>query len=107
MHSFEAFSTFILMRPIFITFLVIAVILLIAIVLFKTPKWITAFTISVVSIISIVVCAQVLFLEGIVVDELNLSGDPVSLYMFFAITLLSILNLLIYFFRQEKRRESV
>lgn len=107
MHSFEAFSTFTLMRPIFITFLVIAVILLIAIVLFKTPKWITAFTISVVSIISIVVCAQLLFLEGIVVDELNLSGDPASLYMFFAITLLSILNLLIYFFRQEKRRESV
>ncbi|NME06017.1 hypothetical protein [Psychrobacillus sp. BL-248-WT-3] len=106
MYSIEAFSTFTLMRPVFITFLVLAVILLIAVVLFKIPKWITAFTISIVSIISIVVCAQLLFLEGIIVDELNLSGDPASLYMFFAITLLSILNLLIYSFRLEKRRGS-
>ena len=79
MYSIEAFSTFTLMRPVFITFLVLAVILLIALALFKTPKWITAFTISIVSIISIVVCAQLLFLEGIIVDELNLSGDPASM----------------------------
>ena len=106
MYSIESSSTFTLMRPVFRTFLVLAVILLIAVVLFKIPKWITAFTISIVSIISIVVCAQLLFFEGIIVDELNLSGDPASLYMFFTITLLSILNLLIYFFRQGKRRES-
>lgn len=106
MYSIEAFTTFTLMRPVFLTFLVLAVILLIAVALLKTQKWITAFTISVVSTISIVVCAYLLFLEGIIVDELNLSGDPASMYMFFVITLLSILNLLIYFFRQEKRRES-
>lgn len=62
MYSIEAFSTFTLMRPVFITFLALAVILLIAVVLFKTPRWITAFTISVVSIISICsLCSTFIF----------------------------------------------
>lgn len=103
MYSFEAFSTFTLMRPVFITFLLLSVMLFIVVVLPIQRKWLTSFTISSISIVSIVACAQMLYIEGIIVDELNLGGDIVSTFMFLAITLLSLLNPIIYFVRQGKR----
>ena len=97
-ESFEAFGTFTLLRPIFITFLIISIILFLIMVLpIGRKKLINGFTIISISIISILVSAQVLFYNGIIVDEINLGGDALSTYIFLAIIGFSLLNPIIHF----------
>jgi uncharacterized Tic20 family protein len=80
--------------------------MLFLIVLFPKAKnkLINGFTITSISVISILVSAQLLFFHGIIVDEINLAGDPVSFTMFLVIVGLSILNFIIYFVRHVERK---
>ncbi|OAS89534.1 MULTISPECIES: hypothetical protein [Metabacillus] len=103
-ESFEEYGAFTLLRPIFITFLLVSLILFLIVILPKTKnKLINGFTVTIISIISILVSAQLLFYHGIIVDEINLAGDPVSFNMFLVIVGLGILNSIIYFVRHGER----
>lgn len=103
---FETLGSFTLLRPIFVTFLIVSLILLVIIILPRTKnKVINGFTVACISILSILVSAQILFYCGIIVDEINLGGDAVSTYLFLAIAVISILNLIIYFGRHGKEKK--
>ena len=71
-ESFETMGSFTLLRPIFITLLIVSVMMFILVILPRTKnKIISGFTVSFISILSILVSAQVLFYSGIIVDEIN------------------------------------
>lgn len=104
-ESFEEFGVFTLLRPILITFLLVSLMLFL-IVLFPRAKnkLINGFTVISISVITILVSAQLLFFHGIIVDEINLAGDPVSFNMFLVIVGLSILNFIIYFVKHGEKK---
>ena len=105
-ESFETLGSFTLLRPIFVTFLIVSLILLVIIILPRTKnKIINGFTVACISIPSILVSAQILFYSGIIVDEINLGGDAVSTVLFLAITVINILNFIIYFGRRRKENK--
>ncbi|MED4731557.1 hypothetical protein P9597_26165 [Aneurinibacillus migulanus] len=100
--SFETAGAFTLLRPIFITFLIIALILFFIVTFLRTKqKFINGSTIMSISIISIIISAQVLFYDAIIVDEIGLGGDKVSTYMFLAIVAFGLLNPIIYFIKRR------
>ena len=102
-ESFETLGVFTLLRPIFITILVVSLLLFFVIIIPKFKnKVINGFTVLVLSVISILVSGQLLFYHGIIVDEIGLGGDPVSFYIFLAIVGIGILNLIIYFSRRGR-----
>lgn len=97
-ESFETLGAFTLMRPIFSTFLVISILLLLLVLIPRTKKtYINGFTVISISTISILISAQLLFYEGIIVDEIGLGGDTVSTIIFLAIVGLGILNPILYY----------
>ncbi|PWA11938.1 hypothetical protein DCC39_08355 [Pueribacillus theae] len=99
-ESFEKFGVFTLLRPVFVTLLIAAVILFLILIIPKArSKFLNGFSVISLSLLSIFVSAQVLFYGGIVVDELGLGGDAVATYMFLAIVVFSLLNPLLYFGR--------
>lgn len=101
----ETLEAFTLLRPTLITFLIVSLLLFVKVILPKGKiKVINAFTIASISIISIFVSAQVLFYIGIIADEINLGGDPVSFYMFLIILGLGCSNPIIYFYRHSERK---
>ncbi|MEF7438294.1 hypothetical protein V4V36_13490 [Paenibacillus lautus] len=101
--SFETLGTFTLLRPIFISSLVVSLLLFFILIIPKLKnKMINGFTVLSLSVISIFVSGQLLYNSGIIVDEIGLSGDPVSFYIFLAITGIWIINLIIYFSTQGK-----
>ncbi|MCM3257309.1 hypothetical protein JNUCC32_12480 [Paenibacillus sp. JNUCC32] len=101
--SFETLGTFTLLRPIFISILVVSLLLFFILIIPKLKnKMINGFTVLSLSVISIFVSGQLLYNSGIIVDEIGLSGDPVSFYIFLAITGIWIINLIIYFSTQGK-----
>lgn len=102
-ESFETLGVFTLLRPTFITILAVSLLLFFIIIIPKLKnKMINRFTVLSLSAISILVSAQLLFYEGIIVDEIGLGGDPVSFYLFLAITCMGIINLSLYFSRQVR-----
>ena len=105
-ESFETLGSFTLLRPIFVTFLIISVILFFIVILPRNKsKILNGFTVICISSLFIVVSAQILFYSGIIVDEINLGGDAVSTYLFLAIAVISILNPIIYFGRHGKEKK--
>lgn len=101
-ESFETFEVFTLLRPVFITFFIVTLNIFIGMKLPKSKRnIINGFSVSSISILSIVVSAQILFYNGIIVDEINLAEDSVSSVLFLAIVGLSLLNPLIYFVRHR------
>ncbi len=101
--SFETLGAFTLLRPIFITILVISLLLFFIIIIPKLKnEMINGFTVLSLSAISILVSGQLLYYSGIVVDEIGLGGDPVSFFIFLAITGIGIINLIIYSSTQGK-----
>lgn len=103
-ESFERLGAFILLRPIFLTFLIISLLLFLVVVIPRLKnKIINGFTVICISTISVVVTSQLLFYDAIIVDEINLGGDGVSTYMFLAIIVFSILNTILFFISGERK----
>ena len=102
-ESFETLGVFTLFRPIFVTFVILCLILFINVILPKTKsKIVNGFTVTSLSIVSIIVSGQLLFDIGIIADEINLGGDPVSFYMFIVIVGFGLINPVIYFIRHSE-----
>ena len=101
----ETLEAFTLLRPTLITFLIVSLLVFVKAILPKGKiKVINGFTIASISVISIFVSAQILFYIGIIADEINLGGDPVSFYMFLIILGLGCINPIIYFYRHSERK---
>lgn len=99
-ESFEKFGSFILLRPVFGTLLTASILLFLILIIPKARgKLLNGFIIISISVLSIVVSAQVLFYDAIIVDELGLGGDAVTTYIFLGIVGFSLLNPLLYFGR--------
>lgn len=96
--SFETLGTFTLLRPVFVVILIISLILFFLMIIprFKN-KIVNGFGVASLSTVSIIVSAQLIFYVGVIADEINLGGDAVSIYLFLAIAILSIVNPIIYF----------
>ncbi|MCF6136590.1 hypothetical protein [Pseudalkalibacillus berkeleyi] len=100
-ESFEILGAFTLLRPVFITFLVISLLLFVTVLLPKPKtKFLNLFTVISISIISLIVSTQVLYYDAIIVDEIGLGGDEVTTYMYIIVAVFSIINPLIYFVRK-------
>lgn len=96
--SFETLGAFTLLRPVFSTILIATLLLFLIIVIPKLKnKMINGFTVVSMTAISALVSGQLLYYSGIIVDEIGLGGDPVSFYLFLAITGTGFINLVIYF----------
>lgn len=89
-------------RPIYSSFIGILIILSIYVILNKNrlDKW-NGFMVISISFITLIVSTYMTYLAGVLTDELTLSGDPVSFYMFIATALLSIINVIAYFYRRS------
>ncbi|WP_282023118.1 hypothetical protein [Priestia flexa] len=98
----DHFTTFDYLRPIFITFIVLLTLLFIAILQSNKQKLVNAFSVFSISLISVIISGITLFIEGSIVDDLNLSGDSVSTYLFFVIVILCIVNLFLYSRKSKK-----
>ncbi|WP_235499265.1 hypothetical protein, partial [Aneurinibacillus migulanus] len=99
-NSFETDGAFTLLRPVLITFLIMSFILFFIISILKTKqKFINGFTVISLSILSIIISAQVVIYHAIIVDEISLGGDKISMFMFLVIGAFGFLNPIIYFIR--------
>jgi len=65
---------------------------------------VTGLHVITIAIISLFISGLILFLEGIIVDDLNLSGDTISTYMFLIIVALCLINSVTYSFKNKKLR---
>ncbi|MGG3280407.1 hypothetical protein [Paenibacillus solani] len=98
MESTDVFLNF---RPIYILFIMILIISLLILMIQKNRQLlINGFTIGVVTSSSVAVSAYLTYQIGILSDELGIGGDAVSFYMFIAIVMLSLVNLLVYLFKK-------
>ncbi|MEH7352447.1 hypothetical protein V7150_02545 [Neobacillus drentensis] len=101
MYTYDSFVTngsFTLLRPIFISLIIISLFLSFLIIFPKTKqKLINGFTVISLSLVFTIVSVQVIYYDSIIVDEIGLGGDGVSTIMCLAIIALSLLNPIIYF----------
>ncbi|MDQ0888868.1 putative effector of murein hydrolase [Paenibacillus sp. V4I9] len=99
------FPEFIFLRPVFVTF-ILALLVVMVIVVFQKKKLLNLFSVLFISSICCSVSALTIYASGYIVDEYNLGGDEISFFMFLAIVALSILNILIYLSKNNRRYEN-
>ncbi|MBS4178328.1 hypothetical protein [Lederbergia citrea] len=104
--SFESLGAFTLLRPVFVTFMIISLLLFLVMLIprFKN-KFINGTAVISLSAISILVSSQLLFYSGIIVDEVGLGGDAVSTYIYLAIVGLSIINPYLFFTQRKEKNK--
>src|SRR5690625_1390058 len=102
--SFETAGAFTLLRPIFVTFIIAAILMFFIIILLKLRRKV-ANSLSVIglSVVSMIVSVQLLFYDTIIVDEIGSEGDEVTTYMFLVILIFGFLNPIIYYMKRNKK----
>lgn len=101
--SFEDSGTFILLRPILFLLLAVAFLLFLAILMPRIRNtMLNSFAVISLSIVSMFVALQVVYYHAIIVDEIGLGGDPVSLYLFLAIAGFGLVNPFLYLLARQK-----
>jgi hypothetical protein len=109
MYKYETFVThgaFTLLRPIFITLLILSILLFMMInfrVLRK--KFLNGFSVVSLSFIFGIVTVQVTYYDAIIVDEIGLSGDPMSFFLALIILALSVLNPILFYWLNSKTEQ--
>lgn len=96
-------SDVIFLRPVF-KLLVVALVLLLLVVIFQKKKWINGVSLTLILIICCGVAALTLMATGYIADEYGVGGDPQSFFLCIAIGILSVINFLVYFSKEGKRR---
>ncbi|KGA98377.1 hypothetical protein AJ85_04065 [Alkalihalobacillus alcalophilus ATCC 27647 = CGMCC 1.3604] len=74
---YETFGTFDLFRPVYIVISFIVILNFLYLV-FGQKKWKGTYVILINSVLTVLIAAILLFQQGIIVDEFNLSGDPIT-----------------------------
>ncbi|MGW9019700.1 hypothetical protein, partial [Priestia megaterium] len=91
-RNYEGAISLLYSRPVFIFFIVVLSALFITILIQNKKQLVTGLHVITIAIISLFISGLILFLEGIIVDDLNLSGDTISTYMFLIIVALCLIN---------------
>ena len=103
-ESFESSGTFTLLRPVYLTLVIIVLLLFLAIVIPAIRRnFITGFTVVSLSAVLVIVSAQIMFYHAVIVDEIGLGGDSIAFYSFLIVTAASFVNLLIYFGSKSRK----
>jgi hypothetical protein len=106
MYTTETFVTdgaFTLMRPIFFTLLILAILLFILIISRKLrEKLLNRFSVGSLSFILGLITVQVTYYDAIIVDEIGLGGDPTTFFLALIILALSVLNPMLFFWLNSK-----
>ena len=103
--SFEIFGAFPLLRPILFLLLAVTIILFITLLIPKIRVYLlNGFAVISLSVVTMLVAMQVVYYHAIIVDEIGLSGDPVSIYLFLAIASFGIVNSLLCLFTCHRRK---
>lgn len=85
--------------PLYTTIAVFSALLLLASLKFEVPAKIMLF----VGAFTILLSAQLLFITGILEDELNANGASKHMYLFITISILQIVNIVLAFVREKKK----
>lgn len=93
-------------RPIFIVMVVILTIFLLLSILPQGNKGVSFGTVLLVSGIHLVLGGMLFYTESELIQTLDLTADELTLYLFIAIAGLSILNPIVYYFRNRRRKSS-
>jgi len=89
-------------RPVFIVMLAILLIfLLLSIIPRGRNSNINFLTVLTVSIVEVVLAAVLFYTESNLIDELGLTADRITLYLFIAILILAIVNPIVFRFRNQ------
>lgn len=97
-ENFAKDDTLTLFDPLFTMMAVFSVLLLLAIRLLNPP----AKLILIVSAFTIILAAQLLMINGIVVDELNLSGASKTMILFGVIIVMQLAAIILAFLKNKK-----
>lgn len=101
-NSFETLGAFTLLRSIYITVLVMSLLLFFIIIIPKlNTRWLNGFTIISLTSVFILISGLLFYYSGIIVDEIGLGGDPLEFILFLAITVIGIVNIILYFLKCE------
>ncbi|MBX9974774.1 hypothetical protein [Cytobacillus firmus] len=104
MYTYESFVTdgsFTLLQPVFYSFLLAAVLLLIF-VLTSKARGISGTAVVFISLILIIISGQVLIFDAIIADELGLGGDGTASLLFLGIAVLSLVSPVLFFIRKKE-----
>ncbi|MDQ0273999.1 hypothetical protein J2S17_005962 [Cytobacillus purgationiresistens] len=103
--TFEVSGSFTLMRPVFISCLIISIILLISIMVahFRQRKM-SCLTVIGISVMTMLISSQLIFYQGIIVDEIGSGGDSLSFIIYVATVCLSFANPLIFLYLFKEKQ---
>lgn len=93
-------------RTVFIAMIVILAIFLILSLIPQGDSPITYAMVLVVSIVQFILGSLLFYTESELIQQLELTADSLTLYLFIAIVILSVANPVIYYFRNRKRPSS-
>lgn len=93
-------------RPVFIVMVVILAIFLLLSILPQGNKGVSFGTVLLVSGIHLVLGGMLFYTESELIQTLDLTADDLTLYLFIAVMGLSILNPIVYYFRNRRRKSS-
>ncbi|MER2090256.1 MAG: hypothetical protein ABS920_10985 [Sporosarcina sp.] len=98
------YPEFIFLRPVFFTFLIILMALLI-IVVFQKRNLVNLFSVVSILFICTFIPAMLLYAEGYIVDEYKLGGDAITMYLFLGIVGLSIITIFLFIAKRNDKNE--
>ncbi|MGP7818672.1 hypothetical protein [Niallia sp. 01092] len=88
-------------------FIIFALILFVMIIFPRTRrKFINGFAVISLSLVSLIISAQVIYYDAIIVDELGLGGDEVTTFMCLAVIAFNFLNPMVYFSIVNHKKDS-
>ncbi|WP_028274980.1 hypothetical protein [Atopococcus tabaci] len=93
------------MRPVFMVIAAILVVFtILALIERSQSSGVSLFAIGSVSVTGLLTATALLVVENQILEEMGWTGDPVTLYFYLAIVVLSIANPLIYRFRNNRKK---
>lgn len=93
------------MRPVFMVIAAILVVFtILALIERSQSSGVSLFAIGSVSVTGLLTATALLVVENQILEEMGWTGDPVTLYFYLAIVVLSIANPLIYRFRNNQKK---
>ena len=110
MYTYKTFVTdgaFTLMRPVFLTLVILSILLFLIIILPKLQKrLLNGFSVVSFSFILGIITIQVTYYDAIIVDEIGLGGDPTTFYLALVTLSLCVLNPLLFYWLNTKTVKS-
>lgn len=91
------------LRPVF-KLLIAALVILLLVVIFQKMKWINGDSLTFILVIFSGIATLTLMATGYIADKYGVGGDPQSFFLCIAVGILGLVNFLIYFSKETKRK---